>query len=51
METETTSSYEQYPANRTYPEPDNSCHKLSRYFKNYFNIIIPKAYILFLLHF
>ena len=44
-ETETSLSYEQQPSNLTYPEPDNSCHKLSRYFKNHFNIIIPKKHM------
>ena len=42
METETSLSQEQQPDTLTCSEPDNSCHKISRYFKNYFNIIISK---------
>jgi hypothetical protein len=51
METETSLPHEQQPHTLTYPEPDNSCHKQSRYFKNHFNIIIPpKKYVLILLY-
>jgi hypothetical protein len=42
MEIEISLSHEQQPHTLNCPEPDNSCHKQSRYFKNHFNIIIPQ---------